>query len=1434
MKARFVAILSAMMGVGLVAATSTPTFAQVPPQDEVIALTGAPPELARWAGWVMHGQVGYRCAYRNGSSHEGPDGRACVSVSPLEVSPSSSGSSFRFEVSMDEAGVLPLPSSLGVWPQDVRVEGLPAELMKDAQGQWQVVLKEGRAVVEGRWPSLVSQIQAPPVFAHATNVQTGQALAVEKGTVWVEGRPLTPNPDATAPVAPTAQVWRLLEDGAVPRLTTHVTLTVPQPERLVLGPVLPTGFEPVSWTSNAQLSLLEGGTIHLQAGRGVVSVELVARCTQACAEQPDEALPPIAPPTATDSVWPSSEVWSFQANPTFRHLTATGPGVDPAAAGVPEAWAHLPAFRLTSSQTLAFRTVSRGPGAVQGEGLTLWRRVWHTPAQWLQLDFLHGQLPSPGRLTMASPHQLESAHSTASPLPLTVLEEGGAPGVQWPTTNVEMLAQSVRSEGTDLTPGWTQPISGMHVLLHLPVGEVLLAAPGNQNRATEWVDNFTLLRFFAIALLGFIVFHLRHHRLILTPLAVVLAAGWVHNPAAQALLVLMGGVGALLIVASALAPGRARLALRSASTLAVGLALVAITPFIIAQTHHLLYPDHQPYRSAYAGSFTPPSSSALVSDLMIGTDFGGSMGIQNQEASVSTRAAGRFAMEDHAVSSMDGIAAEKMTSAPMPSAPMPTELQRDPLSGLGLARVGTALPQWPHQLTNSYQLHYPGPLLPSAVEADRFSLWIFPAWATWIARLLGSVGLLVLLAGLVQRVYLEWREEKDNPTNDAKRSGPAPSAPPALASLAVMALVFGSMAPAGQAMAQPVPPQAPQLSVEREDHLDELRRRLMSLPACAPACATLTHATLAAEGSRARATYLVSSQADATWTPPTPQGGVLESARVNDQPALFHGVEVRIPAGRSRLEVVYLIESDPFVLEFHHSPLAVVERLGPGWVSEGVDASGRLSAATGASWVLKPTQAEQATVRGAAPLPESVDPVVLAHLERGFDFSRSVSVDYRLSRLDSINRAMTVSWAKLPGESVDSDRVEDKGDRWEATLAANEPFLSWHSTLPSSTSTLAVESLPATVGQESWRVSSSPAWELGMEGVPATQASEQGNITLLPLPGETLKLDGRRLSVLDGPTQRLDKVHVSTTAGARTARHELSLELFTTQAGSRAIGLPEGASLVSVSRNGQDLPLPLENGRLDVPLERGAQSVLVVFQSPVGKALLKAPAISFDGRAANLHWDLDPGDRRWVLAAGGPGAGPAIFYWPLLLVFMVMAWAVARLPHSPMSGPTALLLTLGLSMLPHTLIMLMSLVGWLWLIRYRASLDVDTIPAPRFRALQVGFVLLTAWCALLVLGNLGWGLIGASPDMMIEGYDGSQNSLAWYLPSHPEGIPALPWVFSLPVWVYQAILLAWSLWFTAWLFAAGKRALGAFTQGGHWRARVRLAPPPPSVPPPQS
>lgn len=1440
MKAGPVSILSALvLSVSLGAAPFA--FAQAPAPGEVASLTGAPPELAQWSDWVLHGQVGYRCAYRDGARGTGPASRACVSVSPMEVDTGPQGTRFRFEALLDEVGKVPLPAASGVWPSEVSVNGQPATLSKDAQGAWSVVLNEGRAVVEGSWPTRLGQFQAPALFAHARHLRTGQALAVENGTVWVEGQPLDTSSPPQETVAPAAQVWRLLEDAAVPRLTTRVSLTVPEPERLVLGPVLPEGFEPVSWTSNAQLSLLEDGTIHVQAVRGHLTIELVARCTHACITQPEEALPPLSPPTPAqaDGPWPSSEVWSFQASPTFRHLTASAPGVDPAAAGVPGPWAHLPAFRLTPSQSLSFRTVSRGPGAVQGEGLTLWRRMWATPSQWLQLDLLHGSLPAPSRLAMSPPHRLESAHSPLTPLPLTLLEEGGEPGIQWPTTQVELLAQSARGSSQPLTPGWNQTVSDMHVLMHLPVGNVLLAAPGNQNRGAEWIDHFTLLRFFGIALLGFIMFQLRHHRLLLTPLAVLLAAGWVHHGAAQTLLILIGGAGALLIIATALSAGRARSVVRVLATGLMGLALLGATPFFISQAHHLLYPDHQPHRIDHPHAFHQGAASGLGSALLTGLDFAQSMRTAHGQQQVAEVHVIHNQAPGSNRASSDSFSSDMAHSPPPPPAPQAPgapDLQRDPLAGLGLARAGTALPQWPVELTNTYVLHYPGPLLPQSTDSITFPLWVMPSWATWLARLAGSIGLLVLLAGLVQRLYWEWKSPQlSSPGNDPRPQAKGPGR--SLASMASVITVLGLLVPTFVAHAQqpvPQPPSAHAATIAQPSGLDaqlqELQRRLTAPPQCAPTCATLTHVDLEAGDTHVHATFHVSALSPTTWSMPSVRGGLLESARVAGATGLFDGPRLRLPEGRSRVEVAYLIQTDPFVLEFAHSPLAATQHLGEKWASEGLDAHGRFSSATGASWVLRRAQSQTQSDQRSVPLPASTSPVVLAHLERGFDFSRSVSIDYRLSRLDPVGRALTVSWPKLPGESVDSDRIEDRGQRWEATLSANEPELVWRATLPSETSELVVESLPATVGQETWRVSSSPSWELDVEGVPSTQASDRGDVTLLPLPGETLVLKGRRLSVMDGPTQRLDKVHVSTSAGTRMARHTLELEAFTTQAGAHSLGLPSNATLVSVSRNGQALPLPLENGRLEVPLERGEQQVSVVFQTPVSNALLQAPSIEFDGRAANLHWTLEPGERRWVLFAGGPGAGPAIFYWPLLVVFLVLAWAVSRLPSSPVSFRTALLLTLGLSMLPHTLVMLASLVAWLWLIRYRQGLDVDEMSPPRFRALQIGFVLLTAWCALLVLGNLGWGLIGASPDMMIEGYDGQRHTLSWYLASSDDGGHSLPWVFSLPVWVYQAILLAWSLWFTAWLFSVGKRALVAFTQGGHWRGRSDSSiPPPPST-----
>jgi hypothetical protein len=77
------------------------------------------------------------------------------------------------------------------------------------------------------------------------------------------------------------------------------------------------------------------------------------------------------------------------------------------------------------------------------------------------------------------------------------------------------------------------------------------------------------------------------------------------------------------------------------------------------------------------------------------------------------------------------------------------------------------------------------------------------------------------------------------------------------------------------------------------------------------------------------------------------------------------------------------------------------------------------------------------------------------------------------------------------------------------------------------------------------------------------------------------------------------------------------------------------------------------------------------------------------------------------------------------------------------------------------------------------------------------------------------GLLGV-PEMQISGYGSSSYQLNWMQDRIGSLMPR-PWVLSVPLFVYRALMLAWALWLALALLRWLRWGWHCFAEGGLWR-----------------
>jgi hypothetical protein len=272
------------------------------------------------------------------------------------------------------------------------------------------------------------------------------------------------------------------------------------------------------------------------------------------------------------------------------------------------------------------------------------------------------------------------------------------------------------------------------------------------------------------------------------------------------------------------------------------------------------------------------------------------------------------------------------------------------------------------------------------------------------------------------------------------------------------------------------------------------------------------------------------------------------------------------------------------------------------------------------------------------------------------------------------------------------------------------------------------------------------------------------------------------------------------------------------------VTLPQGAELQAVTINTVPQAIRQDGAQVVLPIVPGRQTIHLDWREPRGIGILfRTPEVGLGAHGVNLTTVISLPSDRWTWFLGGPRLGPAVLFWGVLVVSLLVSIGLGSVRFTPLRWQEWFLLSLGLTQVP--IAAALAIVGWLLALGWRRR-----SPRPEAFLFDLVQLLLVSWTiAALVL--LFWaiqrGLLGL-PEMQIAGNGSTARSLRWYL-DHTSGTLPRPWVLSVPLLVYRIAMLAWALWLARavlrWL-RWGWESLG---EGGLWRPLRR--PRAPTVPP---
>jgi hypothetical protein len=1325
-----------------------------------------PEALKDWVGWVLHGQEQKTCPYL----YNRFELIRCAWPGELDLALDGSGGTFTQHWQILAAGWITLPGDGKRWPQNVTLDGAPAALSTRG-GRPSLYLQPGRYRIGGefRWTALPESLPVPRESGLVRLNLGGRSVAFpdldDQGNLWFREREAAADRGPETGNRLKLQVFRRVVDDVPLELVTRIDLEVSgtQREELLAG-ALSEGFVPLRLDSPLPARLEPDGRLRVQVRPGRWTIEFAARHPAPVQSLQLQQWP--AP-------WPTEEIWVFDARNHLRLVEIGGPAaVDPRQTGLPQEWHALPAWAMQPGSTMRFNVIRRGDPEPEPDSLTLQRRIWldFDGGGYTIQDSIGGTMTRGWRLEADAPLEPGRVSLGGEPQFITTLGDGGRRGVEVRRGQVELSADSRHESGIATLPatGWNHDFHSVGATLHLPPGWTLLSARGVDEVPGTWLQRWTLLDIFLVLIAALAVRGLWGWRYGLLALA-ALALIW-HEPGAPRIVWLH--VLAAIALLRVLPPGRFAALVTAYRNLAL-LALVVITvPFMVNAVRVGLYPQlggtEPPVRpfeypaTAVLQEVVPMDAPGVAADVLSG---------KRDARTLDRMFEKRMSAEEIVVT-----AARRL----------------DEIDPDARVQTGPGLPDWQWR---EIPLRWNGP-----VQRDQQISLLFLSPA---ANLFLNILRVLLVAALALLMF-------------GIRSARLPGSGAGGARAAAALLLLPLLLPSGNTHAAGAIPD-PQL-------LEELKARLLAPPECLPECAQVPRLRFDLEPEMLTVRVEVHALDDVYVPLPAQTGMWFPSAvSVNGAPAraLSRSDDGTLWAnlGKGVHQVVLAGAMPPG--NTVQLPLPLVPRRvdfsAEGWSVDGI-ADGM---PTGRQILLTRQRRDEAQAEiqplAAAELPPFV------RIERTLHLGLEWSVETRVVRASPPGPAIVIQVPLLAGESVTTDGVRSENGAVAVNMGPRDKAFTWQSSLEIS-ETMTLTAAETGAWTEIWRVDVSPIWHATPSGIAVIHHQDRGGRWLpewRPWPSESITLRIERPAGVPGPTLTVDRATLRTAPGSRASDTTLEMILRSSQGGQHGISLPEQAQLLSVTIDGIAQPIRQEGRTITLPLSPATQWIELAFREPDGIGMLfRSPAVDLGVPSVNSRIHLAPGADRWVLFTAGPRLGPAVLFWGVLLVVILLSAGLGRIDLTPLRMHHWLLLGVGLTQ--TSIWVAVIVVGWLLALGARTRLPEAT-GRIRFNFIQVGLVFLTVAALIMLFHAVRHGLLGL-PEMQIGGNGSTAQSLNWYQDRSAAELPRAR-VYSVPLWFYRALMLAWALWLAFALLGWLKWGWGCFSRGGYWKARPKIEKP---------
>jgi len=1316
-----------------------------------------PAALERWRTWVL----------RDVSDAESPspydDATTRLPVWPSELRIDVDTATGIWELSVEafDETWLPIPGDADTWPEAVEVDGQLVPVVERATIP-SIRLTAGPHSIRGQftWRQPPERIAIPSSIGILVLRRNGKEVRRPDrdaaGVLWLRRA----SSAAEEQDQVSAQVYRVLEDGLPIWLRTEVELTVSGKSREEdLGCIVPAGWQVAVADGPIPVALDATGRLRAQVRAGTWRIRIDAFRTEDTREiaYASETRPTVA-----------IELIALQSRPNLRATEfANATAVDVNLTTFPEQWRSLPVFRWNTSAPLRWVVKNAGGGMRQPDRFRMSRRLWvdENGKDITYEDTIEGECRAISRLDAAEGHQLEVVRIDGERQLITRDPDSGAAGVELRTTRprLQVIGRTERT-ATLAALGWRSDADNLDVRLALPPGWRMLAVFGADRVDGDWLTAWTLLDVFLLLVFSVGMFRMRG---LTAAVIAFLAFSLTYHEAGSprfTWLFLLAPIALLQVAGSA----RAVRWLSGWKLLAVGVLLLHLVPFVANELQSALYPQLEPSGIHYRQR-----------------GLAGILGIRMTRSERSGTSLGRSPanIPDPKLPELDSSKSFFRRDGEQQVAGAQVQMSNLKFAPGTQTQTGIAKPAWDG---NQVICRWDGPV--SSHQTLRTIL--LPAWAHRLLAI-ARVGLTVLLLRAMLRQHTVKNGQNFQPLTGS-----------AIVVLLVgMSSLFGITQPVA---AQDFPP--PEL-------LDQLRSQLLQPDAAFPHAAEIPAASLTISGERVRVEAQVHAAAECGLPVPgrlpawSPLSVKIDGERATICRRTDGYLWVWLPAGVHSLVVEGLIpDAQEWVWNCHLMPRKMTIDAAD-WNVRGLRADGRPE---GPLFFSRRETAATGNVAYDQKLYRSV-----VQVDRVVEVGLVWKVHTVVRRLTPPGRAITLAVPLLDGERVLTGLGDGPEGRMLVTLPADGSSFSWESELPI-TPDIRLESRAEPTWVERWSLVPSPVWNVRASGLTAIyEADAEALIPIWqPWPGEEVTLTFERPAALEGRTLTIQSANRQVELGRRRRTTSLTVEVESSLGGEFPIELADEATVNTVRVDNRPLPVRREDGRLLIGLQPGRQTLTAEWSVDQPLPLQAAfEPIGLPIEVANLTSTMQVPESRWILWAQGPLRGPAVRFWAILAVAIVLGIGLGRVPHSPLATHEWLLLLIGLTQV--SVFAGATVVVWLFLLGNRGRLSLGRCHWFLFDLMQLILVGLTLAALVTLVVVVSRGLLG-SPEMFIVGNNSFGNRLVWYAPQVENNLDR-PWVFTVSIWWYRLLMLLWGLWLanavTRWLVTGWRQ----FTKGGGWR-----------------